>query len=56
MPELLRAPDWDLVIIDEAHKCSAVSRWDPIEQREGSTAPDATRSRRSSRAAASGYC
>jgi superfamily II DNA or RNA helicase len=34
MPELLRAPDWDLVIIDEAHKCSAVSRWDPIEQRE----------------------
>jgi Helicase conserved C-terminal domain len=34
MPELLRAPDWDLVIIDEAHKCSAVSRWDPIEHRE----------------------
>lgn len=34
LPELLRAPDWDLVIIDEAHKCSAVSRWDPEEQRD----------------------
>jgi superfamily II DNA or RNA helicase len=34
LPELLRAPDWDLVIIDEAHKCSAVGRWDPAEQRE----------------------
>ncbi len=33
MPELLRA-EWDLVIIDEAHKCSATSRWDPQEERD----------------------
>jgi superfamily II DNA or RNA helicase len=33
MPDLLLA-DWDLVVIDEAHKCSAVSRWDPAEERE----------------------
>ncbi len=33
MPDLLRA-DWDMVIIDEAHKCSAASRWDPQEERE----------------------
>jgi superfamily II DNA or RNA helicase len=33
MPDLLLA-DWDLVVIDEAHKCSAVTRWDPEEQRE----------------------
>jgi len=33
MPDLLRA-DWDLVIIDEAHKCSASSRWDSEERRE----------------------
>ena len=32
-PDLLLA-DWDLVIVDEAHKCSAVSRWDPQEERE----------------------
>ncbi len=32
-PDLMLA-DWDLVVIDEAHKCSAVSRWDPIEERE----------------------
>jgi superfamily II DNA or RNA helicase len=32
-PDLLRA-EWDLVIIDEAHKCSAVSRWDAEEQRD----------------------
>jgi superfamily II DNA or RNA helicase len=33
MPDLLLA-DWDLVVIDEAHKCSAVSRWDPAEERD----------------------
>jgi superfamily II DNA or RNA helicase len=33
LPDLLRA-DWDLVVVDEAHKCSAASRWDAIEQRE----------------------
>ena len=33
LPDLLRA-DWDLVVIDEAHKCSAASRFDPVEQRE----------------------
>ncbi len=33
MPDLLLA-DWDLVVIDEAHKCSAISRWDPAEERE----------------------
>ena len=33
MPDLLLA-DWDLVVIDEAHKCSAVTRWDPAEERE----------------------
>ncbi len=33
LPDLLLA-DWDLVVVDEAHKCSAVSRWDPIEDRE----------------------
>ncbi len=33
MPDLLRA-EWDLVVIDEAHKCSATSRWDPQEQRD----------------------
>ncbi|HEY7952311.1 MAG TPA: DEAD/DEAH box helicase, partial [Solirubrobacteraceae bacterium] len=33
LPELLLA-DWDLVIIDEAHKCSATTRWDPAEQRD----------------------
>jgi superfamily II DNA or RNA helicase len=32
LPDLLRA-DWDLVIIDEAHKCAAASRWDPTEGR-----------------------
>ncbi len=32
LPELLLA-DWDLVIIDEAHKCSATTRWDAAEQR-----------------------
>ena len=56
MPELLRAPDWDLVIIDEAHKCSAVSRWDPIEQRERLDRTRRYALGRSSRAAASGYC
>ncbi len=30
----LERADWDLVIVDEAHKCSAVSRWDPAEERE----------------------
>jgi len=30
----LERADWDLVIVDEAHKCSAVSRWDPTEERE----------------------
>ncbi len=33
MPDLLRA-DWDLVIVDEAHKCSAASRYDPAEGRD----------------------
>lgn len=33
LPDLLRA-DWDLVIIDEAHKCSAASRFDHAEGRE----------------------
>ncbi len=33
MQDLLRA-DWDLVVIDEAHKCSATFRWDPQEQRD----------------------
>ena len=33
LPDLLRA-DWDLVIIDEAHKCAAASRFDPAEGRE----------------------
>ena len=33
MPDLLRA-DWDLVVIDEAHKAAATTRWDPEEQRE----------------------
>jgi superfamily II DNA or RNA helicase len=33
MPDLLLA-DWDLVVIDEAHKCSAVSRPDTVEERE----------------------
>jgi len=33
VPDLLRA-DWDLVILDEAHKCSAVSRYDPQEGRD----------------------
>lgn len=33
MKDLLRA-DWDLAVIDEAHKCSATSRWDPQEQRD----------------------
>jgi superfamily II DNA or RNA helicase len=33
MRDLLRA-DWDLAVIDEAHKCSATSRWDPQEQRD----------------------
>jgi superfamily II DNA or RNA helicase len=33
LPELLRA-DWDFVIVDEAHKCSAVSRHDARENRE----------------------
>jgi superfamily II DNA or RNA helicase len=33
MPDLLRA-EWDMVIIDEAHKCSAVTRWDSQEQRD----------------------
>lgn len=33
LPELLRA-DWDLVIVDEAHKCSAASRYDAAEGRE----------------------
>jgi superfamily II DNA or RNA helicase len=33
MPDLLRA-DWDLVVIDEAHKASATTRWDAEEQRE----------------------
>jgi len=33
MEDLLRA-DWDLVVIDEAHKCSAASRWRSDEQRE----------------------
>lgn len=33
LPDLLRA-DWDLIVIDEAHKCSAASRWDAVEQRE----------------------
>lgn len=33
LPDLLRA-EWDLVVIDEAHKCSATTRWDPEEERE----------------------
>ncbi|GIK77426.1 MAG: helicase [Actinomycetes bacterium] len=33
VPELTRA-EWDLLVIDEAHKCSAASRWDPEEERE----------------------
>jgi SNF2 family DNA or RNA helicase len=33
MPDLLRA-EWDLVVIDEAHKCSATTRWDQEEERE----------------------
>ncbi len=33
LPDLLRA-DWDLVIVDEAHKCSAASRYDPAEGRD----------------------
>ncbi len=33
MRDLLRA-DWDLAVIDEAHKCSATSRWRADEQRE----------------------
>jgi superfamily II DNA or RNA helicase len=33
LPDLLLA-DWDLVIVDEAHKCSATTRWDPAEQRD----------------------
>lgn len=33
LPELVRA-EWDLLVIDEAHKCSAASRWDPEEERE----------------------
>jgi len=32
LPDLLRA-DWDLVIVDEAHKCSAASRYDATEGR-----------------------
>ena len=32
-PTSLRA-DWDLVVIDEAHKCAAATRWDSEEQRE----------------------
>ena len=31
--DLLRS-DWDLVIVDEAHKCSAASRYDAVEGRE----------------------
>ena len=33
LPDLLRT-EWDLVVIDEAHKCSATTRWDPEEERE----------------------
>ncbi len=33
LPDLLLA-DWDLVVVDEAHNCSAVSRWEAIEERE----------------------
>ena len=33
LPDLLRS-DWDLVIVDEAHKCSAASRYDAAEGRE----------------------
>jgi superfamily II DNA or RNA helicase len=33
LPDLLLA-EWDLVVIDEAHKCSATTRWDPGEERE----------------------
>jgi SNF2 family DNA or RNA helicase len=33
LPDLLLA-EWDLVVIDEAHKCSATTRWDPEEERE----------------------
>jgi superfamily II DNA or RNA helicase len=33
LPDLLRA-EWDLVVIDEAHKCSAASRYDATEGRD----------------------
>ncbi len=33
MPDLLLA-EWDFVVIDEAHKCSATTRWDSQEERE----------------------
>jgi superfamily II DNA or RNA helicase len=33
LPDLLRA-EWDMVVIDEAHKCSAASRYDATEGRE----------------------
>jgi SNF2 family DNA or RNA helicase len=33
LPELSRA-EWDLLVIDEAHKCAAASRWDPVEERD----------------------
>jgi superfamily II DNA or RNA helicase len=33
LPDLLRA-EWDMVVIDEAHKCSAASRYDATEGRD----------------------
>ncbi|HET7590170.1 MAG TPA: helicase-related protein [Solirubrobacterales bacterium] len=33
IPDLSRA-EWDLLVIDEAHKCAAASRWDPEEERD----------------------